>query len=69
MHLRLDVLFQDHLAVGQHLLNVRAQLSRLRIDDLEFLLDAESEDVIFRAHTFSNLKPNRREKKSTDFAD
>src|ERR1700693_2918278 len=51
MHLRLNMLFEDHLAVGQHLLNVRAQLSRLRIDDLEFLLDAESEDVIFRPHT------------------
>ena len=50
MHLRFDALFQKHLAVRQNLLDVRTQLARLRIDDLEFLFDAESEDVIFRAN-------------------
>jgi hypothetical protein len=37
---------------------VRTQLARLRIDDLEFFFDAESEDVVFCAHRSSNLKPN-----------
>src|SRR5450755_2420269 len=50
MHLRLDVLFQDHLAVRENFLNVRAQLTRLRIDDLKFFLDSKSEDVVARAH-------------------
>jgi len=29
---------------------VRAQLTRLRIDDLEFFFDPEGEDVIVRTH-------------------
>jgi pyruvate-ferredoxin/flavodoxin oxidoreductase len=41
---------ENHFTVGQNLLNVRTQFARLRIDDLEFLLDPESEDVLFRAH-------------------
>ena len=41
MHLRLDPLLQDRLAVLENLLDVRAQFARLRIDDLEFLLDPE----------------------------
>jgi hypothetical protein len=32
------------------LLNVRSQLARLWIDDLEFFLNPECEDVIVRAH-------------------
>ena len=52
MHLRLDVLFQVHFAVGENLFEcAKAQLARLRIDDLEFFFDAEGEDVVFRAHT------------------
>jgi hypothetical protein len=51
MHLRFDALFQLHLAALQNLLDVRPQLPRLRIDDLEFFFDAEGEDVVFRAHT------------------
>ena len=47
MHLRFDVLLQKHFAAGQDLLNVRTQLARFRIDDLKFLLDSESENVIF----------------------
>src|SRR5262249_16646452 len=43
VHLRLDPLLQKELSLFQKLLDVRAQLPRLRIDDLEFLLDAERE--------------------------
>ena len=50
VHLRLDVLFQNHFAVGQNFLDVRTQLARFRIDDLKFLFDAESENVIASAH-------------------
>ena len=56
MHLRLDAFFQKHFAVGQNLLNVRAQLARLRIDDLKFLFDSEREDVIACAHSPVKLK-------------
>src|SRR5207253_7929752 len=41
VHLRLDAFLQEPLALVQDLLYVRAQLTRLRIDDLELLLDAE----------------------------
>jgi hypothetical protein len=34
------------------LLDVRTQLARLRIDDLEFFFDAESEDMV--THSFRN---------------
>ncbi len=50
MHLGLNVLFQNHFTVSQNLLNVRAQLARLRIDDLKFLLDPESKDMIALVH-------------------
>src|SRR5450631_295171 len=50
VHLRLDLLFQNHFAVGQNFLDVRTQPARLRIDNLEFLLDAESEHMIASAH-------------------
>jgi hypothetical protein len=66
MHLRLYVLFQNRFAAGQNLLNVQAQLTRLRIDDLKFFFDPESEDVIFRTHRSYNLNPNGKEKKSAD---
>ena len=46
MHLRLDPLFQNDFAAGNDLLNVRAQLPRLRIDDLEFLLDTKRKNVM-----------------------
>src|ERR1700730_8604178 len=45
VHLGFDAFFQKYFAVCQNLLNVRAQLTRLRIDDLKLLLDAKSEDV------------------------
>ena len=45
VHLRFDVLFQSDFAVVENLLNVGTQLARLRIDDLEFLLDPEGENV------------------------
>ena len=47
VHLRLDPLFQNVFAAGNDFLNVRSQLTCLRINDLEFLLDTKSEDVIF----------------------
>ena len=50
MHLGLRVLFQNHLTVGKNLLDVRAQLARLWINDLEFFFDPEGEDVIVRTH-------------------
>src|SRR5690349_1590263 len=43
VHLALDLVFEDLLPLGEHLLDVRAQLARLRIDDLELLFDAEGE--------------------------
>ena len=46
MHLGFYVLFQNHLAIGQNLLDVRAQLTCFRIDDLKLFLYAESENVI-----------------------
>ena len=49
VHLRLDALLQDEPALLQDLLDVRAQLPRLRIDDLELLLDAEREGGFFHA--------------------
>ena len=45
MHLRLDVFLQQHLPVGQQLLDAGTQSARDRVDDLEFLLDAKGEDV------------------------
>src|SRR6476620_1413401 len=45
MHLRLDPFLQRDLSVFQNLLDTRAQSACLRIDDLEFLLDPESENM------------------------
>ena len=42
VHLGLDALVQEDLALVEELLDVRAQLARLRIDDLELLLDPEA---------------------------
>ena len=55
VHLGLDAFFQKHFTVCQNLLNVRAQLARLRIDDLKFLLDPERKNVIVRAHWQTSL--------------
>ena len=43
-------LFEDPLPLVEHLLHVRAQLPRLRIDDLELLLDAEGEGGSLNGH-------------------
>ena len=43
VHLGLDPLLQDELALVEDLLDVGAQLPRLGIEDLELLLDAEGE--------------------------
>src|SRR4029453_3328769 len=50
MHLRLDPLLQEDLSLVEDLLDVRAQLSRLRIQDLELLLDAEGEGRAFHGN-------------------
>ena len=50
VHLRFDVFFQCDFAVVENLLNVGAQLARLGIDDLEFLLDPEGENVFWVTH-------------------
>src|ERR1043166_4702422 len=50
MHLRFDLLFQHDLAALEDFLNMRTQLARVRIDDREFLFNAESKRVLFRAH-------------------
>src|ERR1051325_2287765 len=46
MELGFDLLLQYHSAVGKNLLDVRTQFPRLRIDDLQFFLDSEGENVI-----------------------
>ena len=43
VHLGLDPLLEHALALLEHLLDVGAQLPRLRVDDLELFLDAEGE--------------------------
>src|SRR5438270_5943367 len=50
MHLGLDLFLQQNFAAFEDFLNVRAQLARLRIDDGEFLFDAEGECVIRGGH-------------------
>src|SRR6516162_6307671 len=50
VHLGFDLLFEHDLAALENLLNVRTQLARLRIDNREFLFDAEGECVFLRAH-------------------
>src|SRR5438132_9917686 len=46
VHLGLDVLFQNDFAAGKNLLDMRTEFACLRIDDLKFLLNSESEDMI-----------------------
>src|ERR1700726_3315154 len=53
VHFGFEVLFQEHFAVGQNLLNMRPQLACLRIDDLKFLFDSERKNVISGSGSFS----------------
>jgi hypothetical protein len=46
VQLGFDAFLQDHSAIGKELLDVRTQFARLRIDDLEFFLNAESENMV-----------------------
>ncbi len=46
VHFRFDLFLQDHFTVGENLLDVRTQFARLGIDELQFFLDPESENVI-----------------------
>src|SRR6266446_3129754 len=50
MHLRLDLLLERDLPAFKNFLDVGTQLPRLRIDNGEFLLDAERVAVILGAH-------------------
>src|SRR5204862_126898 len=43
MHLALDLVFEDLLPLGEHLLDVRPELARVGVDDLKLLFDAERE--------------------------
>ena len=43
VHLPLDLVLEPLLPLGEELLDVRFQLARLRVDDLELFLDAEGE--------------------------
>ena len=55
VHLPLDLILQPLLSLGEHLLDVRAQLARVRIDDLELFLDAEGEGGRGLRHGLSSL--------------
>src|SRR5215472_17363927 len=46
VHLRFDLLLQNHFTVGENLLDLRPEFARFRIDELQFFLDPESENVI-----------------------
>ena len=48
VHLALDLVLEPLLPFREHLRDVRAQLARLGIDDLELLLDAEGEGRFWR---------------------
>src|SRR5216683_61738 len=54
-HLGLNLLAENHLAFVKKLRYVRAQLARLRIDDLKLLFDAECELI---EHTSVKTKPS-----------
>src|SRR5713226_9565613 len=49
VHLGLDLLLEHDFSAFEDFLNVGAQLARLRIDNREFLLDAEGVDVRFHS--------------------
>src|SRR6266581_7304874 len=59
VHLRLDLLFEHDLSTLENFLDVRAQFARLRIDDRELFLDAESVGVVFPAHSGRILNPKQ----------
>ena len=61
MHLRLDPLLQHYLAILENLLNVRAQLARLGIDNGKLFLDPKSEEVIFWAHQIQSVTASSAE--------
>jgi hypothetical protein len=57
VHLGFDLLFEHDLAALENFLNVRTQLARLRIDNGEFLFNAESKRVLLRAHDGAQMSP------------
>src|ERR1051326_5109335 len=50
MHFRFDLLFEDDLAALDNFLNMRPQVTRIRIDERKFLFNTEVECVLFRPH-------------------
>src|SRR2546423_3716102 len=50
VHLGLDLFLQQNFAALENFLDVGTQLTRLRIDDREFLLDPEREGVVRGGH-------------------
>src|ERR1700757_2526366 len=60
VHLGLDLLFEHDLAALEDFLNMRAQFTRIRIDNREFLFNAQSKRVLLH---------EQRKKTSADFAD
>ena len=57
-HLRLHLLAEDHPALFEYFGEVRAQLTRLRVNDLKLLLDAER--VLFWRHLGFSACPLER---------
>src|SRR5215212_5559686 len=55
-HLRLDLLAEQHLALFENLGHVRAQLARLRIDDLKLLFDAQCKLIEHLPSFWSNYE-------------
>jgi hypothetical protein len=58
MQLALDLIAEHRRARRQQLRHVRPQLPRLRIDDLELLLDADGEPVHASRDSISSRPPN-----------
>src|SRR5262249_61359109 len=58
MHLALDRVAERRRARREQLLHVRAELPGRRVDDLEFLFDADREDVIHACDGPANAVPS-----------
>ena len=58
VHLRFDLLLEHDLAALENFLNVRAQFTRVRIDNRKLFLDAEGVDVIFHCYAMKLSENN-----------
>ena len=54
MHLRFDLFLQDHFSLSEDFLDMRTQLARFRIDDLELFLNADGEHVLVFSHRWGS---------------